>query len=174
MSVQISIETFLDDALARAQKREWDIELERTNEAIGETNEAIGETNEAIGETNEAIGETSKRAKEAFNEAMAAMRASYMMVSGIAQVMGTSMGAMFSSLYGTAVAAIGTYKAIAVAMAATGPAGWVQAGIMFTSLIAAGVSVVEIMSGQTELSRRISGINMALHGISSMIGSINF
>lgn len=102
------------------------------------------------------------------------MRASYAMVSGLAQVMGGSMGQAFSAIFGMALGAIETTTAIAAALAASGPAGWVQAGLMFASLITAMIQLSAVQTGQDELASRISGLNSALHGIGSMIGVINF
>ena len=149
MSLQISIEAYLDDAPIRAQQAE----LERENEKI-----------------TEATNENKKKTKEAFDAAMSAMRASYMMVSGITQVIGGDMGAIFSSFYGMAVAGITTYQSIAAAMAASG-VGAVQAALMTSSLIAAMVSLGAVMTGQTELSRSVSGINMGLQGIGQSLSA---
>lgn len=149
MSLQISIETYLDDAQARAQQAE----LEAKNEQI-----------------KAAIEENKKATKAAYSEAIGAMRASYMLISGISQVIGTDMMSMFSAVYGVAVAGITTYQSIAAAMAASG-VGAVQAGLMTSSLIAALVSLGAVMTGQTELSRRIGGINAGLQAIGQSISS---
>lgn len=111
-----------------------------------------------------------KQTKESFNEVMGMMRASYMMVSGITQVIGGDMGQMLSAVYGAAVAGITTYQSIAAAIAASG-VGTFQAIIMTSSLIAAMVSLSGVMTGQTELSRRVAGINMGLQGIGQSISS---
>lgn len=152
MSLQLKIDAFLDDTQAKQQQNE----LELKNEKI-----------------KEAIDENEKRTKEAFTQTMAAMRAGYMMISGIAGAIGGSMGQVFSAMYGAAVSAIGTYQAIAAAMAASGPAGWIQAGLMTMSLITAISSLVGVMTGQEELSKRLSGLNMALHGISGLYDSFS-
>ena len=102
------------------------------------------------------------------------MRAGYMMVSGVAQIMGTSMGAIFSSMMGAASSAIGTYEAIATAMAASGPWGWIQAGIMFASLTIALVGLGELMDEKQRLGRNLNLLNMSLQGFSQLIGSFNF
>ena len=133
--------------------------------------QAIAEArNEKIAEMTD---ENEKRTKEAFESSMGAMRASYMMISGFAQAIGGSMGQIFSSMYSVAVSAIGTYKAIAAAMAASG-VGTPQAILMTISLVTAISSLTSVMMGQKELSRRISALNMSLHGISQMIGVLNF
>jgi len=117
--------------------------------------------------------EVEKQTVQSFKEVQGMMRASYMMVSGLSQVLGGDMARMFSSIYGVAVSAIGTYKAIATAMAASG-VGAFQAAIMFSSLVTATIQMGSIMMGQTELSRRVHGINTALHGISGLIGVIGY
>ena len=126
----------------------------------------------AVANQKKATIDVKKQADISFNEVMGMMRASYMMVSGIAQVMGGTLGQIFQSIYGVAVAAIGTYQAIAAAMAASG-VGAFQAALMINSLLAAIVSLVGVSTGQEELSRRMSGLNMAIHGISGMISSFS-
>ncbi len=153
MSLQVTIEAFLDDADARAKQRE----LESKNEMIAEAIEANEEAS-----------------RISFDKVMGAMRASYMMMSGIAQVMGTSMGEMFTTVFGVAISAIGTYEAIASAAAATGPMGWIQAGIMFASLAVAGINLAGLVVGQDLHTQQINGLIMTLQGFSQMIGSFNF
>lgn len=119
---------------------------------------------------NEAIEENEKKTKEAFDESMNAMRASYMIISGIAQATGGSISQAFSAMYGVAIAGIGTYKAIAAAMAMV-PGGQIQAALMTSSLIAAIVSLASVLTGQQKLARSVNGINSALHGIGMGIGS---
>ena len=115
-----------------------------------------------------------KATVKSFNEVMGMMRVGYLMISGFSRIMGGGMSQVFSSMYMIGMAAIGTYKAIAAAIAMTGPVGWVQAGIMTVSLITASSSLVSIMAGQRELSTKIRGINMTLHGISSMVSGMYF
>lgn len=104
---------------------------------------------------------------------MRAMRASYQMIGGIAQIMGGSMGAIFSAVYGVGFAAITMYQAIAAAQFFI-PGMQIQSALMVMSLITALASLAGVMTGQTELSRQVSGLNQSLVGIGSMIGAINF
>jgi len=132
-----------------------------------------GEIEETEEKAEEAIETVEKQTEISFNQVMGFMRASYSIISGMSRVMGGGMTQVFSSIYMAAMSAIGTYKAIAAAIAATGPTGWVQAAIMTTSLITASLSLVSIMTGQRVLSTKIRGINMALHGISGIISSFS-
>ena len=152
MSLQIDIKAVLDDEELKSQIAENQAEVDKTAEGIEANKEA---------------------AKESFNQALGIMRASYQMISGITTVMGGDMSKIFSSIYAIAVGLIGTYTSITAAIAATGPAGWVQAGIMTMSLISAGTTLLSVMTGQTELTTRISGITTALHGLSGMISSFS-
>ena len=111
-----------------------------------------------------------KATVESFNEVKGMMQTSYMMVSGITQVVGGNMSQVFSSIFQIAISAIGTYQSIAAAAAASGPGGWIQAGIMMSSLGVAIFNLMTLSEGQKDLSRRLSGLNMSLHGISSLIG----
>lgn len=149
MSLQMSIEAYLDDAEARRAQAE----LEAKNLEI-----------------QQGIEENEKRTKEAFDESMNAMRASYMIITGVTQAVGGSMSQAFSAMYGVAVAGIGAYQSIAAAMAAV-PGGQIQAALMTSSLIAAIVQLAGVLSGQEKLSRSVNRINSALHGIGMMIGS---
>jgi len=152
MSLRISVDAVLDDSQAKAQQAE----LEAKNEKI-----------------KEAIDENEKRTKEAFNKALGAMRASYMVVSGVAQAMGGSMAQAFSAIYGVAVAGITTYQSIAAAMASV-PGGQLQAILMTASLITAIVSLAGVLTGQEEFAKQISGLNSAIQGIGSLIGVFDF
>jgi len=104
---------------------------------------------------------------------MRAMRASYQMIGGIAQIMGGSMGAVFSAVYGVGFAAITMFSAIAEAQFFI-PGMQIQSALMVMSLITALASLGGVMTGQMELSRQVSGLNQLLVGMGSMIGAINF
>lgn len=153
MSIQLTLTAFGDFSEVKVQQAI----LEARNQKI-----------------DEAIVEHDLRLKESFNNAMGVMRASYMMVSGFAQVMGTSMSQIFSSMYGAAVATIGTFTAIADAIAASGPWGWIQAGIMFAALMTALVGLGNMMDGQQKLGSQFSGLNMSMQGFLQLIASFNF
>lgn len=101
------------------------------------------------------------------------MRASYQMIGGIAQIMGGSMGAIFSAVYGVGFAAITMYQAIAAAQFFI-PGMQIQSALMLMSLITALASLAGVMTGQIELSRQVSGLNQLLVGTAGMIGVINF
>lgn len=142
-------------------------------EALRELDQLDSKIEETEQKAEEAVETVEKQTKKSFNQVMGFMRGSYAMISGMSRVMGGGMSQVFSSMYMAAMSAIGTYTAIKAAIAATGPAGWVQAGIMTTSLITASLSLASILSGQRDLSTKIRGINMALHGISGMISSFS-
>ena len=114
------------------------------------------------------------KAQESFEHVMNMMRASYLIISGVSRVMDQGMSQTFSSMYMVAVSTIGTYKAIAAAIAASGPAGWIQAAIMLISLATATSSLASVVTGQRELSTQLRGVNMALHGIQSLMGDMYF
>ena len=153
ISIQIPIVAFLDDTQVKQQQSE----LEVKNEKISKN-----------------IDENEKRTKESFNEVIGMMRASYMMVTGVADVIGKDMGQIFSAIYAVASGTIQTSAAIAAALAASGPVGWIQAGLMGMSLTVASVSLVGVMSGQKDLAQKISGFNTILQGFGGMIDSMSF
>ena len=148
--LQLSIEVFLDDAEARANIAE----LEARNVKIG-----------AIIEENRIATERS------FNDIMTTARTSYMLMAGMARVMGTGMTEVFRTSYQILISAIGVYQAFVAIELGKGPAGWLQAGIMSASLATAMVRVYTLVTNQDDLSRQMRGVWMGLHGVSSMIGS---
>ena len=153
MSMQLSIEVYLDDGVARI-----------TQAALEVKNEQI----------KNAIEENQKKTKETFAQAMAAMRAGYMVISGITQAMGGTMSQAFSAMYGIAMAGIQTGLSISAALAASGPAGWIQAAMMSASLIAAIVQLGAVAIGQEDFAQQISGLNMTIQGLGSLMDSMNF
>jgi len=150
-----------------AEKIPLDVDATEANRTMDVLDSRIDDTQEKLIQMGNDIERETERS---FNEVKGMMQASYMMVSGVTQMIGGSMSQAFAAIFQIGISAIGTYQAIAAAMAATGPAGWVQAGIMTTSLLTALVNLYSLSEGQTELSRRISGLNMSLHSISSMVG----
>ena len=152
MSLKVDIKAVLDDSQAKAQQAE----LEKKNEEIKKATE-----------------ENEKLTREAFNKAMGAMRAGYMVISGMTQAIGGSMSQAFSAIYGIALAGIGTYQAIAAAMAASG-VGAVQAILMTASLITALIQLGAVAVGQEELAQQVGGLNQMVQGIGGMIGVIGY
>ncbi len=152
------------------------ISIQLTITAMGdfsqvEVEQAIAEArNEKI---SEAIDENEKRSKEAFDLALGTMRASYAMVSGISQIIGGGMGAIFSSLYGLAISTIELFSAIAAAQFFV-PGMQMQSVMMVASLVSAIVSLAGVMTGQQELSSRVNGITATLQGFQSLIGGFHF
>lgn len=153
-----------------SEKTELGVETTEANRVIDALRDKIDDTEYKI---TDLVTKTDKQLENAYDKSIGVMRASYMMVSGFAQVLGGDMGQIFSSIYGVAVAGITTYQSIAAAMAASG-VGTAQAILMTMSLISASVSLAGVVSGQMELAQQVSGLNMAIQGIGSMIGVINF
>ena len=149
-----------------SEKITLDIDTTEGERKLDALNDKIEDTEDKLTDMAENVEEQTEKS---FNEVMGMMRASYMIISGVSQAVGGNMSQIFSSIYGVAVSAIGTYQAIAAAMAASG-VGAPQAIIMSISLATAIAGLVATMTKQTELGQRIRGLNMALHGISSLIG----
>ena len=120
-----------------------------------------------------ATGTVEKKTRESANQVIGMMRASYAMVSGLAQIVGGDIGQIFSAMFGVAVSAIGTYQAISAAMLASG-VGTAQAILMTSSLITALVNIGAMATGQTDLAQRISGLNTTLHGFGSLLDNMDF
>ncbi len=149
-----------------SERIEITINAEEVLRILAEVNAKVEETEEKAEQVVESVEEQTKKS---FTQVMGYMRASYSIIAGISRIMGGGLSQVFSSIYMAAMSAIGTYKAIAAAIAATGPIGWVQAAIMTTSLVTASLSLTSIMLGQRALSTKIRGLNMTLHGISGLI-----
>ena len=150
-----------------SEKIELGIEATDANRVIDDLQNRIEETG---GQMVSMAKTTEKQTKESFKAVVSMMRTSYMMVQGITQIIGGDMGQMIGAIYGVAVAGITTYQAIAAAMAASG-VGTVQAVMMSSSLVAALVSLGGVMTGQTEISRRVGGINLSLQTLGQSISS---
>ena len=135
-----------------------------------EVQQAIQEArNEKISEM---VDENEVRTKEAYKESVGAMRASYQMMTGFAQIMGGSMGSIFSALYGVGYATINMMTAIAEAQFFI-PGMQLQSIMMIMTLMSAFASLGAIVSGQTDLSQRIGGLTSALTGFGGMIDSFS-
>lgn len=104
---------------------------------------------------------------------MSSMRTTYLMLTGLGRVMGGGMTMMFRTIYTVGMSAVGTYKALAAAAAASGPWGWAQAAIMYASTFAALGQLSAVMRGQTELTQTMRGYYMMLHGVSGLLGSFS-
>lgn len=152
MSLQLSIEAYLDDARARAQQR-----------ALEETNKKI-----AAG-----IKENEKQSKAAYDKSVGAMRASYMMISGFSDVIGGNMMNIFSTVYGVGVASITMLTAIAEAQFFI-PGMQLQSTMMVVSLLSALASLGGVITGQMALSNQLNGLNVTLSGFSGLLDSMNF
>ena len=152
------------------ERIELDVDTTEADRKIDALDGKITVTGEKLIEMGDDV---ERETKKSFQQVVGMMRASYMMVSGIAQVTGGSMEAIFSSMFSIAISAIGTYQSIAAAMAAV-PGGQIQAAMMTISLATSVASLIAGMAGQEEMARRISGLNMALQGIGGMINNLNF
>ncbi len=115
------------------------------------------------------LEQVDQKTKMSFNKVMNVMRGSYMIVSGITRVIGGGFSRVFQGVWSAITSAILANKAIAAAVAASSPWGWIQAGVMLASLTMASMNVAALMSGQKNIARQARGLNFALHGISSMI-----
>jgi len=145
-----AIKAILDDSILRQMigQREWEIQqIEDAQKAAEEKN------------------------REIMNNLWQGIRSSYMMMYGLARAFDVGMSQAFFAAHSTIVATIGTYKAIAAAVAASSPAGWIQAGIMYASLITAIFGLVGVMAGEKQFGRQMRGLTTALHGAGGMVHS---
>ena len=153
MSVQLTISAFLETSAFDAQTAERE---ERIRRLLG------------------GLEQVDEKTKSSFNKVMGMMRGSYMVISGIARVMGPGFSRIFQGIWSVVTSTIMFYKSIQAAMMASPvPGAALQAMVMMFSIIAATANVAALMAGQKDLARQTRGMNFALHGISSMISSFS-
>ena len=114
-----------------------------------------------------------KQTETSFKEVRGMMRASYSMVAGLTQVIGGDYIDIFANMYGIAISAIGVWQGIATAMEASG-VGTAQGILMTASLLGSIMSLITGLAGQTELSKRVSGLTLTLQGFGSLLDSMPF
>jgi len=112
------------------------------------------------------------RQNRIFREIRRGARASYLMMQGIGRIMGGSMTTGFRTMYAMVTSAIGATAAIAQAIKFSGPAGWVQAGLMSASLVTASIQLAGVMTGNQKLIQIARGVNMTVHSISAIADTI--
>ena len=114
-----------------------------------------------------------KQTEASFKDVRSMMRASYAMVSGLTQVIGGPYAQIFANMFGIAMSAIGVWQGIAAAMEASG-VGTAQGILMTASLLGSIMSLATGLTGQTELSKQISGLTLTLQGFGSLLDSMPF
>ena len=136
----------------------------------GEVVGKAAELDARIKKAAQALQEANEQSASSFNVVMNMMRGTYMIIGGMVRVIGGGFSRIFQGMWSVAVAAIGTYTAIAGAISAI-PGAQAQAAIMFISLLSAISNVTALAQGQTDIARQARGINFAMHGISAMISA---
>ncbi len=137
--------------------------LEKIDAKIEETEEKAEEVIEAV-ETAVTIS---------YNQVLNMARATWLMTQGVVRAAGGAISATFRMAVGTALGAISvlipifTAEAVTPFMQAQAALGMISIGIAIAALAAA-------QQEEQELALQFRGANMALHGIQSIIGSLNF
>ena len=149
---------------------ELGLETSEANKKLDTLDQRVDKTQESIIATTKATEEATEKS---FKQVRGMMRASYMMVSGLTQVIGGPFGAIFGSMFGIAISAIGVWEGIATAMKASG-VGLAQGIIMSASLITSLMSLLTGLAGQTELAGQISGLTLTLQGFGGMLDAMPF
>ncbi len=151
MSLQLTISAFLETSAFDAQTAERE---RRIRELLG------------------GLQQIDEKTDESFNKVVRMMRGSYMIISGIARVMGPGFSRVFQSIWSVATSSIIIYTAIAKAKFFI-PGQEITSLLMIAELVAAVVNMGALMTGQKDLARESRGVNFALHGISTMISSFS-
>ena len=140
-----------------------------------ELDQQIAEKRAEIAELHAGVDAVDEASEKSFVSLMGVMRTSYLMFSGMGRILGGGMTMAFRSMYNIGMSAVGTYSAIAAAMAATGtPWDVVKSLIMITSLGLAQGQLVSVLAGQNQLTQQVRGLNMMLHGLSGLIRSSSY
>jgi len=137
-------------------------ELEVIDEKVDELEEKASEV----------IEEVEIATTDSYNQVLNMARASWLTFQGIVRVGGGTISSVFRMAIGTTLGMIAMLKPIVAAQATTGD--WVRAALGMTSIGLAIAATIAAQADYKKLELQIRGANMALHGIQSIIGSLNF
>ncbi len=137
--------------------------LERVDAKIEETEEKAEEVIEKI--------DTATTAS--YNQVLSMARATWLMTQGLVRATGGAISATFRMAVGTVLGAISMLLPIFTAEAVT-PGMQAQAALGMISIGIAAAALAAAQQEEKELALQFRGANMALHGIQSIIGVLNF
>jgi len=107
------------------------------------------------------------------------VHAGWLATQGMVRAAGGSISTVFRTVVGTTLGAISVIQPVLAALLAEGlgsmnPWAVAQAILGLTSIGIATAALIAAESQQKEFSDALRGANMALHGVQSMMGLINF
>ena len=138
---------------------------------------ALEQVDAKIEETEEKAEEVIEKVEEAaiisYNQVLNMARSTWLMTQGIVRTAGGAISATFRMAVGTVLGAISMLLPIFTAEAVT-PGMQVNAALGMISIGIAIAALAAAEQEQNELALQLRGANMALHGIQSFIGAVNF
>jgi len=122
----------------------------------------------------EELDKSREQAEGNLNSLLSAARTTYMITTNIARAAGGSISTVFDAIITTGLASIQILSSIYTAYMGGGPAGWIQAGIGFTSLGILIASVIAAQAKQSQVESQLRAANTVLMGVSNLMGDFNF
>ena len=104
---------------------------------------------------------------------MGGVHALWLTTQGAVRAMGGSISTVFRTVIGTTLGAISLLTPLLTAAAVT-PGMQIQAAMGFASIGLAVAALIAAEAEEREVSDALRGANMALHGIQSFIGIVNW
>jgi hypothetical protein len=101
---------------------------------------------------------------------MGMVHAGWLATQGVVRATGGTIQTVFRTVVGTTLGAIATLKPIFMAQAAAGD--WIRAGLGLASIATSVAAMVAMEQKEKEVSDALRGANMALHGVSAMLGMV--
>ena len=135
----------------------------------------MGDVQEEAERTEAIVEEVQDEAKKSFSQVLGIVHAGWLATQGVVRAMGGSISTVFRTLVGTGLGAIQTLQPILKAalhggLATMSPYMIAQASLGLLSMGAAISALVAYEAEEKEFSDALRGANMALHGVSAMLG----
>lgn len=133
----------------------------------------LGEVKQEAEVVEEIVEEVKQEAALTFSNVMGMVHAGWLATQGMVRAAGGSISTVFRTVVGSTLGAISVLIPLLTATSVT-PGMYAQ-GVMGLASIALSVAALAAMEAQEkEFSDALRGANMALHGMQSMIGLMNF
>ena len=124
-------------------------------------------------EVENTVAKVEEESEKSYTAVIGMVHAGWLATQGMVRAAGGTISTVFRTVIGTTLGAISLLTPILTAEAVT-PGMQAQAAMGFASIALALSALVAAEAQEQEFSDALRGANMALHGIQSMIGMINF
>lgn len=123
-------------------------------------------------EIEETVQEVISTSEVSFGQVLSMVHAGWLATQGMVRATGGTISTVFRTVIGTTLGAVATLAPIFAAEAVAGD--YIRAAMGMASIGLALSALAAMKAEEKEMSDALRGANMALHGIQSMIGVINF